>query len=173
MIGDQLTYLEAPPFTFSPNASLILPLFPPSGIGERKLDKTFINTQPLANNHPEEEVDLSFAGCRCSPEVKLNKPWQKELLEWRPACIVETIPLVVAIFWNTNFMPCPRHTLNLAKKMGRKTKNLPSALVKERIQSIWANRTIGQLDALFKENPDWWSATAVIYSQPLVRNVKK
>ena len=77
-----------------------------------------------------------------------------ELLERRPACIVETIPLPAAIFWDPNFVPCPRYTLNLAKKMGFKTRNLSGALFKERIQSIWANKTIGQLEALFKENPD-------------------
>ena len=63
--------------------------------------------------------------------------------------------------------------LNLAKKIGLKTRNLSSALVKEYIQSIWANKTIGQLYALFKEKPDWWSVTTVIYFQPSVRNVKK
>ena len=70
-------------------------------------------------------------------------------------------------------MPCLRHMLNLVTKLGLKIKNLPSALIIERIQSIWANRTIGQLDALFEENSDRWSATAVIYSQSLVKNVKK
>ena len=158
---------------FSPRAPLFLPLFPSSGIGEKKLDKIFINTRPLADNHAEEEVDLSFAMCGCPPTVKLNRPWQIELLERRPAYIVETILLAAAIFWDPNFVPCPHHMLNLATKLGLKTKNLPSALVKERIQSIWANRTIGQLYALFKENPDWWSATTVIYSQPSVRNIKK
>ena len=142
-------------------------------VGKRKFDKTFISTWPLTNNHVKKEVDLRFAGCRCSLGAKLNRPWQIELLEQRSACIVETISLAAVIFWDPNFMPCLRHTLNLAKKMGLKTRNLSSALVKERIQSIWANKTIGQLDALFKENPDWWSATAVIYSQPSVRNIKK
>ena len=70
-------------------------------------------------------------------------------------------------------MSCPRHMLNLAKKMGLKTRNLSSTLVKERILLIWANKPIEQLDALFKENLDWWSATVIIYSQLLVRNVKK
>ena len=103
-------------------------------VGQRKFDKTFINARPLANNHAEEEVDLSFAGCGCSPVIKLNGAWQIELLEQRPACIVETIPLVAAIFWDPNFVPCSRHTLNLAKKIDLKTRNLSSALVKERIQ---------------------------------------
>ena len=153
-------------------APLFLPLFPSSGIAESKFDKTFINTRLLADNHAEREVDFSFAVCGCSLVVKLNKLWQIDFLERRPARIVGIIPLVAAIFWDPNFVPCPCHTLNLATKLGFKTKNLRSALVKERIQSIWANRTIGQLDALFKENLDWWSAIAVIYSQPLVKNGK-
>ena len=105
-------------------------------VSQRKFDKTFINTRPLADNHAEEEVDLSFAGCGCSPGVKLNRPWQIELLERRPACIVEIILLAAAIFWDPNFVPYPRHTLNLAKKMGLKTRNLSSTLVKERIKLI-------------------------------------
>ena len=67
--------------TFSPRVPLFLPLFPSSGISERKVDKTFINTWPLANNHAKEEVDLSFALYGYPPTVKLNKPWQIELLE--------------------------------------------------------------------------------------------
>ena len=54
--------------------------------------------------------------------------------------------------------------LNLAKKLGFMIKNLSSALVKECIKSIWANKTIKQLDTLLKENPDKWNAIAVIYS---------
>ena len=141
--------------------------------GQRKFDKSFINIWALANNHTEEEVDLSFAGCEYSLGFKLNRPWQIELLEQRLACIVETILLAVAIFWDPNFVYYLRYMLNLAIKMGLKTRNLSSTLVKEHIQLIWANKIIGQLDALFKENPDWWNATAVIYSQPLIKNVKK
>ena len=83
---------------FLPKAPLFLPLFLSSGIGERKLDKTFINTWPLANNRAEEEVNLSFAVCGCLPAVKLNKPWYIELLEQRPTYIVGTILLAMAIF---------------------------------------------------------------------------
>lgn len=67
-------------------------------IGKRKSDKIFINTRPLANNHAKKKVDLSFAGCKCSPRVKLKRSWQIELLEWRPAYIVEIILLAVTIF---------------------------------------------------------------------------
>ena len=105
-------------------------------VGQRKFDKTFSNSRPLANNHAKEEVDLGFAECGYSPGVKLNRPWQIELLERRPVCIVETISLAAAIFWDPNFVLCPRYTLNLAKKMGLKTRNLFSTLVKERIQLI-------------------------------------
>ena len=38
-------------------------------VGKKKFDKTFINTRPLADNHAKKEVDLSYAGCGCSPEV--------------------------------------------------------------------------------------------------------
>ena len=44
-------------------------------VDQRKFDKTFINTWLLPNNHVEEQVDLSFAECGCSPGVKLNRPW--------------------------------------------------------------------------------------------------
>ena len=92
-------------------------------VGQRKFDKTFINTWPLADYHAEEEVDLSFIGCGCFLGVKLNKPWQIELLERRPACIIKTIPLAAAIFWDPNFVPCSRPTLNLAKKWASKQEN--------------------------------------------------
>ena len=94
-------------------------------IGERKFDKIFINIRLLVDNHAEEEVDLSFAGCGCSLGVKLNRSWQIELLEQRSACIVETIPLAAAIFWDPNFVPCPNHTLNLAKKWASRQETFP------------------------------------------------
>lgn len=47
-----------------------------SSIGKRKFDKTFINTQLLANNYTKEKVDLSLAIFRCPPAVKLNRPYQ-------------------------------------------------------------------------------------------------
>ena len=157
---------------FSPRAPLFPLFFPSSSIGKRKFDKTFTSTQPLADNQAKKEVNLSFARCRYPLAIKLNRPWQIELLEERPVYIIETIPLITAIFWNPNFVPYPRHTLNLVKKLGLKIRNFSSTLDKECIQLIWANRTIGKLNALFKENPNWWSTTVVIYSQPLVRNVK-
>ncbi len=92
-------------------------------------------------------------------------------------CMVEAIPLAAAIFWDPNFLLCPKHTLKLAIKLGLKTKNLKAEIVKERIGQIWANRKIAELDLLFKNNPDWWHSTVVIFVQPTaqqsVKNVKK
>ena len=62
--------------TFSLRAPLFPLFFSSSGIGKRKLNKTFINIRPLANNYVEKKVDLSFAVCGCPLTVKLNRPWQ-------------------------------------------------------------------------------------------------
>ncbi len=86
-------------------------------------------------------------------------------------------PTGAAIFWDPNFLLCPKYTLKLAKKLGLKTKNLKAEIVKERIRQIWMNRTIAELDLLFKNNPDWWRSTAVIFAHPTaqqsIKNVKK
>ena len=42
-------------------------------VGKKKFDKNFINTWLLVNNHAKKEVDLSFAECKSSPAVKLNR----------------------------------------------------------------------------------------------------
>ncbi len=144
------------------------PLFPSNSPGEKRLfDKAFnLDSRPLADDRTGEEVDLSFAGYQCPPAVKANRLWQQELLDRKLVCIVEAIPLAMAIFWDLgNFVLCARHTLNLAKKLGLKTKNLKTVIVKERIEQIWANRTLARLDELFANNPDWWNSTAVIFSQ--------
>ena len=71
----------------------------------------------------------------------------------------------------------PKNILKLAKKLGLKTKNLQAEIVKERIGQIWVNKTIIELDLLFKNNPDWWHSTTVIFAQltaqQSVKNVKK
>ncbi len=87
--------------------------------------------------------------------------------------MVEVIPLATALFWDPNFLLCPRHTLNLVKKLGLKTKGLKVDVMKEGIGNIWANRTIAELDVLFTNNPDWWQAIAIIYAQQSGKNVKK
>ncbi len=80
--------------------------------------------------------------------------------------MVEAISLAAAIFWDPgNFVLYAWHTLNLAKKLGLKTENLKTDIVKERIEQIWANRILAALDELFANNPDWWNSTVVIFSQ--------
>ena len=83
---------------FLPRVSLFPLLFPPSGIGKRKFNKTIINTWLLTDNHAKEEVNLSFARCRCPPAIKLNRPSQIEILKQRPGCIVKIISLATATF---------------------------------------------------------------------------
>lgn len=83
--------------------------------------------------------------------------------------MIEAIPLAAAIFWDSNFALCPRHTLNLARKLGLKTKGLKAEMVNKRIWQIWANKTITELDLLFTNNLEWWRSTAVIF---LSRKVK-
>ena len=50
-------------------------LYNPIDKNERKrgFDTAFINSRPLAGNHDQKEVDLSFAGCGCPATVKLNR----------------------------------------------------------------------------------------------------
>ena len=42
---------------------------------KRGFDTTFINSRPLAGNHDQKEIDLSFAGYRCPTAVKFNWLW--------------------------------------------------------------------------------------------------
>ncbi len=130
---------------------------------------------PLAKDHTREEVDLSFADCHCLAVVKANRTWQWELLNPKPVCVVEAIPLAAAIFWNSNFTLCIKYTLSLAKKLWLQTKNLRADIVKERIGHIWAHRTRAEFDLLFKNNPDWWCSIVVIFAQATAqpgKNVK-
>ena len=69
--------------------------------------------------------------------------------------MMEAISLAVAFFFDPNFLLCPKHTLNLAKKLGLKTKSLKVDLIKAQIGEIWANKTIAEMDILFTNNPDW------------------
>ena len=87
--------------------------------------------------------------------------------------MVEAILLAIAFFRDPNFLLYPRHTLNLAKKLGLKIKSLKVNLIKEQIGEIWANRIIAELNVLFTNNPDWWQTIAVIFAQPSGKNVKK
>ncbi len=75
-------------------------LSPTSRISKkRSFDKVFdINSRLLAKDHTGEEVDLSFVGCHYPAAVKDNRAWQRELLNPKPICMVEAIPLGAAIF---------------------------------------------------------------------------
>lgn len=64
-------------------------------------------------------------------------------------------------------------TLNLAKKLGLKTKNLKANIVKKWIEQIQANKTIAEWNVLFTNNPKQQQSTAIIFAQLLVKNVKK
>ena len=68
--------------------------------------------------------------------------------------MVKVISLAATLFWDPNFLLCPKHTFNLAKKLGLKTISLKVGLIKMRIREIWANRIIAELDVLFTNNSD-------------------
>ena len=91
---------------------------------------------PLASDRSGEEVDLSFVGCQCTQVVKDNKAWQQELLNSKTLYMVEVIPLAAAIFWDPNFALCPKHGLNLLRKLEFKTKRLKAKVVNKRIGQI-------------------------------------
>ena len=50
--------------------------------------------------------------------------------------MVETIYLAATIFWNSNFLLCPKYTFKLVKKLGLMTKNLKADIIKKRIGQI-------------------------------------
>lgn len=74
------------------------------------------------------------------------------MLNTKPIDIVEVITLATAIFWDFNFYLCLRHTLNLVKKLGLKTKSFKVDIVKERIRQVLVNKIITELDMLFNNN---------------------
>ena len=121
---------------------------------KRGFDITFINSCPLAGNHDQEAVDLSFAGCLCPAAVKVNRSWQLDLLNPKPVCIIKAIPLAAALFWDPLFALCTCHTMKLVFKLGLKTNRIKSNIVKEKIEAVWANKTVNLLYRLFKDNPE-------------------
>ena len=129
--------------------------FPPLGSLPNKtdckqtFDTAFINSCLFAGNHSWEEFDLSFKEYGSSVAVKLNRSWQFELLDPELVCIMEAILLAAAIFWDPSFAPCHCHSVKLAFKLGLRTQSIVSGVVKQRVELVWANRTISQLDQLF------------------------
>ena len=108
-----------------------------------------------------------------STSCKSKQRLVAEALKYQLVCIVKAITLATAFFWDPNFLLCPKHTLNLAKKLGLKIKSLKVDLIKERIGEIWANKIIVKFDVLFINNLDWWQATTVIFAQLSGKNIKK
>ena len=133
---------------------------------KRSFDTGFINSRPLARNHTTKEMDLSFGECGWPVGVEPNRLCQLELLDRKTVYIIETIFLAAALFWDLVFIPCPYHTMILASKLGLRMQSIASGFVKERIESVWANRTICQLDQLFQNNLESGTQTAIIYTQP-------
>ncbi len=126
----------------------------------------FINSRSFVGNYAAKEIDLSFKKCGCSTPVKLQQTWELELLDCKPVCIIKTIPLTTALFWNLLFAPCSRHTIKLASKQELKMRDIASEVVKKRINAVWINRTNYQLDQLFQNNPEWLIRMTIIYAQP-------
>ena len=80
-------------------------------------DIVFINSRLLANNHNLKEVNLSFTGCKYIATVKLNWSWQLDFLDPKPIYIIKAILLVVTLFWDLTFAPCPYYIMKLAFKL--------------------------------------------------------
>ena len=140
----------------STSPSPIEPFCPFSTLGQlpkknnrnRFFNTAFIISCPLARNHAANELDLSFAECGCPTLVKLNQLWELELLDCKPVCIMEVTPLTAILFWDLLFVFCLRHTMKLTSKLGLRTRSIASEVIKEKIELVWANRTIRQLDHL-------------------------
>ena len=124
----------------------ILGLMPKKSDCERPFDIAYINSRLFAANHAAKEFELSFGKCGCPAQVKFNRSQQMELLDRKPVCIMEAIPLATALFWDLLFTLYLRHTIKLASKLELKMPSIASGLVKERIESVYANRSIHQLD---------------------------
>ena len=86
-------------------------------------------------------------------------------LNLKLVCIIEAIVLAAALFLDSTFAPCPFYTMKLAFKLDLKTNKIQNGIVKKRIETIWANRTVTLLDRFFKNHPEWWIAIIIIYTQ--------
>ena len=63
--------------------------------------------------------------------------------------------------------------MKLAFKLGLKMRGIVNDVVKEKIESVLANKTISPLDQLFWNSSKWWIRTAIIYTQSSTRFLKK
>ena len=163
----------------SPSPLKPLCLFPIFGLLPKKnnckqlFNMAFINSRLFATNHAAKEIDLNFGEYGCPASVKLNRSWQLELLDCKPVCIIEAIFLAATLFWGLLFALCLRYIMKLVSKLGLRTENITNKFVKDKIESVWANRTICQLNQLFWNNPKWWTGTAIIYAQSSAKARRK
>ena len=84
-------------------------------------------------------MDLGFVGCECPDAVKFNRSKELYLLNSQPVCIIEAIPLIAALLWNSTFALCPCYTIKLVFKLGLRMNRIKSDVVKEKIKTVWAN----------------------------------
>lgn len=115
---------------------LPLGLLPNKTDYKRTFDKAFINSCPVAGNYVWEEVDWSFLKCGFPATTKLNRSWQLELLNFKPICIMESMPHTAAIIWNLSFLLGYRHNVKLTFKLGLRTQGIASDVFKERIELV-------------------------------------
>ena len=133
----------AKPFRLFPALGALNPdnnngLYNPTNKNKRKrgFDIAFINSRLLAGNYDQKEVDLSFEGCGYPATIKLNWSWQLDLLDPKPICIIEAIPLAAALFWDPFFVPCICHTMKLAFRLGLRMNRIKNSVVKEKIKAV-------------------------------------
>lgn len=115
-------------------------------------DIVFINSHLLVSNHIIKQVDMSFVIYRYPAIIKLNRCWQLDLLDPKLVYIIKAIPLTIGLFWDLIFVLCPCHISKQGVKLSLRINRLNNGMVKERIETIWANKTISQLDKLFRDN---------------------
>lgn len=115
-----------------------LPLVLLSNKTNRKqtFDIVFINSRLFADNHAQEEIDLSFAECGCLIVVKLNQSWQMELLDLKPVYIIKVIPFATTIFLKLLFVLYYCYIVKLLFKSGLKTRDIAYGIVKKRIELV-------------------------------------
>ena len=141
---------------------LILGPLPKQNNCKQLFNLAFINSCLLPANHAVEEIDPSFKEYGYPPHGKFNRLWQLELPDCKPIYIMETMSPMAILFCNPLSAPCPCHTMKLASNLELKRQSIASRQVKERIELLWPNKTIYQLDQLFQNNPEWWMGTTLI-----------
>ena len=68
--------------------------------------------------------------------------------------MLETISLLSLLFWDENFILYIKHIFFVAKKLGLKTRQINSIIIKKREIAIWDNKTVARLDSFFTANLD-------------------